>query len=395
MFDLEKIQAILREFQLDGWFLYDFRKSNVLAHRVLGIPPELTITRRFCYCIPAEGEPKKLSHKIEPETLSHLPGENRSYLKWQEWEEGVQWLLEGLQAVASEYSPFNANPYISRLDAGMADLIRRHILEIVPSGDLIQVFEAVWSEEQWNSHLEAEKVTTECFELAWNRIAESLNKGETVSELEVQKIILDHFEANSMITDHSPIVAVGPNSGNPHYETGTGSNTQIGNGDLVLIDLWAKKNRPQAVYSDLTRMGFAGNSVPEKIELIFQVVAAARDAAIQKVMDAFAEDRPIQGWEVDQAARQVIEEAGYGEFFVHRTGHSIGRETHGNGANMDNLETREERHLLPGTCFSIEPGIYLPEYGFRSEINVFIDFEKKVHVTGGPPQKQIELIGKR
>jgi Xaa-Pro aminopeptidase len=395
MFDLEKIQKALKEFQLDGWILYDFRQSNILAHRVLNIPTDLTITRRFCYCIPAEGSPKKLMHQIEPDTLSHLPGETRSYLRWQEWEKGIEWLVDGMKTVASEYSPFNANPYISKLDAGLADLLKRFHLEIVPSGDLIQLFEAVWTEEQWLSHKKAEVITTKSFDLAWEMISKEIQSNNNLEELAVQKMILDHFAANNMITDHPPIVARGENSGNPHYETGTGENTLIKKGELVLIDLWGKLDEPNAVFSDLTRMGYVGNKSPEKEEAVFQIVASARDAAINKIEISLSNNQSIQGWEVDQAARDVIDQAGFGSYFVHRTGHSIGQETHGNGANMDNLETREERHLLPSTCFSIEPGIYLPEFGIRSEVNVFIDKNNHIHVTGGPVQKKIELIFNR
>jgi Xaa-Pro aminopeptidase len=269
------------------------------------------------------------------------------------------------------------------------ELVRAAGAEVCPSGDLIQLFEAVWSEEQWQLHLEAATHTRSAFARAFGLIARRVRVEGSIEEAAVQEAIMEHFRQHGMTTYHPPIVAVGPHSGDPHYETGTGKNTAIREGDFVLVDLWAKLDRPQGVYSDLTHVGYVGEDVPEPFEKIFRIVADARDAAIGCVRDAFAANRVLQGWEVDQAAREVIERAGYGEFFVHRTGHSIGQETHGNGANMDNLETREERRVMRRTCFSIEPGIYLPEFGVRSEVNVFVDAAGAVHVTGGEPQQSV------
>ncbi|HUG94342.1 MAG TPA: M24 family metallopeptidase [Planctomycetaceae bacterium] len=392
MFDLSAIQSALRDAALDGWLLYDFRGLNVLATRVLGIAPEAIGSRRFFYCIPADGEPRKLVHRIEGGALDHLPGGKTVYLRWQELEAGVGELVRGLRTVAMEYVPRNANPYVSRVDAGTVELVRSFGVNVVPSGDLIQLFEAVLDDEQRALHLEAARHTDSAFGRAWRFIAKRVRADGGVEEAAVRQLIMDHFAEHRMTTYHPPIVAVGPNSGNPHYETGTGDNTTIRAGDFVLVDLWAKLDRPRAVYSDLTRVGFVGESVPEQYEEIFRIVAAARDAAIERVETAFRQEQPLQGWQVDQAARDVITSAGYGEQFVHRTGHSIGQETHGNGANMDNLETREERRVLPGTCFSIEPGIYLPEFGVRSEVNVLIDPDGTVHVTGGERQRSVTAI---
>jgi Xaa-Pro aminopeptidase len=389
MFNLESIQSALREFNLDGWLLYDFRGSNVLARRVLQLSDDQMGSRRCSYCIPAEGEPKKLVHRIESGVLDHLPGSKTIYLKWQEFESGIEELLSGLNKVAMEYSPRNANPYISRVDAGTVELVRSFNVEIIPSGDLIQLFEATWDEEQWQMHLEAATHTNTAFERAWKFIAEQIRSEGAVEETAVRHVILEHFEEHAMETYHPPIVARGAHSGDPHYETGTGDDTTIREGDFVLIDLWAKLRKPRSVYSDLTRTGFVGQSVPGKYCEIFKIVAQARDAAITCVSDAFSEGRQLQGWEVDQATRAVIEEAGYGADYVHRTGHSIGQEVHGNGANMDNLETHEQRRVLPSTCFSVEPGIYLSEFGVRSEVNVFVDSDGKVHVTGGDLQTEV------
>jgi Xaa-Pro aminopeptidase len=315
-----------------------------------------------------------------------VPGAQRVYLRWQELEAGVAELLRGVRRVAMEYVPRNANPYVSRVDAGTIELVRACGPEVVPSGDLVQLFEACWDDEQWAMHLEAARHTRSAFDAAFGFIAERVHQAGVVHELDVQKRILDHFAAHGMICDHAPIVAVGPHSGDPHYEPRPGPEGEIRENTFVLIDLWAKLDRPRAVYSDLTRTGFVGRQVPAKFEEIFQIVARARDAAIEKVRAAFEKKVPLLGWEVDQAARAVIEQAGHGEDFCHRTGHSIGQEVHGNGANMDGLETREERRVLPRTCFSVEPGIYLPEFGVRSEVNVFVDASGVVHVTGGAPQ---------
>ncbi len=392
MFQLAPVQSALRDLGFDGWLLYDFRGLNVLARRVLGIAADTMLSRRWFYFIPAQGEPRKLVHRIEPHALDHVPGEARVYLRWQELEQGVASLVSGTKRLAMEYVPRNANPYVSRVDAGTLELVRSFGPEIRPSGDLIQLFEACWSDEQWAMHLEAAKHTRTAFDAAFAFIAERVRGGGSVRETEVQKRILDHFAAHGLLTDHPPICAVGPHSGDPHYAPGPESDTPIREGDFVLIDLWAKLDRPDSVYSDLTRVCFAGREVPARYREIFDIVARARDAGIERVRQAYAKRESLQGWQVDQATRDVIDKAGYGEAFCHRTGHSIGQETHGNGANMDNLETREERRVLPRTCFSIEPGIYLPEFGVRSEVNVFVDAGGQVHVTGGTPQTEVTAL---
>ncbi|HLJ11111.1 MAG TPA: M24 family metallopeptidase [Planctomycetaceae bacterium] len=389
MFDLAAVQAALREFDFDAWLLADFRGSNLLARRILDLAERPLMTRRFFYCIPARGEPQKLVHRIESAALDHLPGAKTVYLRWQELEAGLGAMLAGHTQVAMEYSPRNANPYISRIDAGLVELVRSFGVEVVSSGDLVQLFEAAWDDQQWKMHQQAAVHTDSAYARVWRFIADALRRSEAVTERRVQQEILRHFAENGLTADHPPIVAVGPHSGDPHYETG---DAPLRDGDFVLVDLWAKLDRPRAVYSDLTRVGYIGKAVPARQREIFAIVAAARDAAIERVKSAFVAGETLCGWQVDQAARDVIEKAGYGHAFVHRTGHSIGQETHGNGANMDNLETHEERRVLRRTCFSIEPGIYLPEFGVRSEVNVYIDGQGKVHVTGGPLQTQVVRV---
>lgn len=389
MFDVASVQAALAQTGIDGWLLYDFRGLNVLARRVLGFPDDRVLSRRWFYFVPLEGEPRKLVHRIEPYALDHVPGEARSYLRWQELEAGVEDLVKGYGTIAMEYVPRNANPYVSRVDAGTVELVRSFGVEVVPSGDLIQLFEACWDEEQWQMHQASAEKTAEAFQVAFRFIRERLQGQGVVRETEVQGCILDYFDRNDLFADHAPIVAVGPNSGNPHYEPKPGADAEIRRDDFILIDLWAKLKKPRSVYSDYTWTCFAGATVPEKYTAIFDIVKEARDAGIRRVQDAFASGEVLQGWQVDDAVRTVIEQRGYGDKFIHRTGHNIGQEVHGNGANMDNLETREERRVLPRTCFSIEPGIYLPEFGVRSEVDVYVDAAGAVHVTGPEPQQAI------
>lgn len=389
MFDLNAVQDALKQFGFDGWLLYDFRGSNVLAQRVLHLAEDFVSSRRFLYFIPASGEPTKIVHRIENDVLDHLPGSKAIYLKWQELEAAIQTAVSGCGKLAMEYSPRNGNPYISRVDAGTVELVKSFGCDVQPSGDLISLFEATLTPEQLQSHYDVTKHTTAAFDLAWNYIAEKIRTVGSVEELDVQSQIMQHFADNNMTTYHPPIVGVNGNGGNPHYETGQGEITTIREGDFVLLDLWAKLDQPGAVYSDLTRTAYVGTEVPEKFVKVFNIVAAARDAGIAIVENAFAANRPIQGWEVDDAVRQVIEDAGYGPQFCHRTGHSMGQETHGNGTHMDNLETHETRLILPNTLFTIEPGIYLDDFGVRSEIDVYIHPDGRVEVTGGPVQTEV------
>ncbi len=392
MFDLSAVQSAISEFGMDGWLLYDFRGSNVLATRVADIPADAIGSRRWFYFIPRTGEPKKLVHRIEAGHLDHLPGEKHVYLAWQQLNEKLRSILQCTQNVAMEYSPMAGNPYVSRVDAGTVELIRSFGIDVVSSGNLIQYFEARWTDEQWQSHLEADKLNQQAFDLAWKMIADRVRAGKTIRETEIQSMVMDFYHANNMTTYHPPIVGAGPNSGDPHYAPTPGQDREIKDGDFVLLDMWVKFDRPGAVYTDLTKVGFVGESVPESYSKIFDIVAAARDAGIKITQDAFANRQKLFGWQVDQATREVIDQAGYGDYFIHRTGHNIGQETHGNGAHMDNLETQEDRLVMKRTAFSIEPGIYLDEFGVRSEINIYVDEHSKVHVTGGVQTEVLPIL---
>ncbi len=392
MFDLDATQAAIQQFGMDGWLLYDFRGINLLAARIAGIPDDDLGSRRWFYFVPASGQPRKLVHAIEPAMLDHLPGDKIVYLKWQELEAGLQSMLSGSGSVAMEYSEKAGNPYVSRVDAGTVELVRSFGPTVVSSGNLIQYFEARFTDEQWQLHLQADALNQQAFEMAWQTIADHARSGQTLSESQLQQKVMDFYQANQMTTYHPPIVGVGPHSGDPHYAPQPGSDSEIKSGDFILLDMWAKMDRPGGVYTDLTKVGFVGEEVPQKYNDIFQIVAAARDAGIACVRDGMANGQTLFGWQVDQATREVIEQAGYGQYFNHRTGHNIGQETHGNGAHIDNLETREDRTLIPRTCFSIEPGIYLEEFGVRSEINVYIADDKQVIVTGGLQTEVLPIL---
>jgi Xaa-Pro dipeptidase len=385
------IQALLAERDIDGWLFCDFRRSNPIAYQVLGLSSEI-VTRRWYYFIPARGEPRGLVSALEPHALDALPGEKRIYRTWQEREALLAALLEGARRIAVEYSPRNAIPYVSRVDAGTVELLRSFSKEIVSSADLVQHTVARWSDAQLQSHLAASEAIMREKDRAFAFIADELRAGREPTDYAVQQRMWEGFRAAGLVADHPPIVATNANASSPHYTPSAARATTIRHGDLVLIDFWAKLDAPNAMYADHTWMAYVGDSVPERFAAIFAIVAQARDAAIALVRDRFATGAPLHGYEVDDAARAVIEAAGYGEWFVHRTGHNIGSEVHGDGAHMDNYETRDERLVLTRTCFSIEPGIYLPEFGVRSEVNVYVGDDGALTITGGLQQEIVPLL---
>ncbi len=379
--NLDEIQAELRAEKLDGWLFFDHHRRDPIAYRVLGFELRQHVTRRWYYLIPAEGEPRKLVHRIESGMLDALPGARRVYSGWQEMRAELFGMLSGLRRVAMQYSPDCMIPYVSLVDAGTVELVRGLGVEVASSAALVQRFEACWTPEQLEMHLEAgrrvDRIRAETFE----EIGRRVRSVGLVEELEVRDFILSRFRDHNLIAEDGPIVGVNANSGNPHYEPGPGRTSPIRRGDFVLLDLWAKLDRPGAVYYDITWTGYLGQEPPARIGGIFEIVSGARDRAIAFIQSAVRERRTICGYQVDDVARAYITQQGYGERFVHRTGHSIGEEVHGNGANMDNLETHDDRPLAPRTCFSIEPGIYLPDFGVRSEVNVYIG-QNEAQVTG-------------
>ena len=381
MLDINAIQKALRDAKLDGWLFYDFRHRDPIAHRILGLLMESMATRRWFYLIPAKGEPRKLVHRIEAAMLDSLPGSKLIYAGQDELRKNLPRLLARTKKVAMQYSPKNAIPYVSMVDAGTVELVRSHGRKVVSSADLVQVFEACWTPAQYQSHVEAGRVIDRVREGAFLKAAQHVRSGTALSEYDLQQWVLEQFQRNGIVTDEPPIVAVGPHAGDPHYEPKADGSSPIREGDLLLLDMWGKRNAPGSVYYDITWMGYLGASVPGKFAKVFRVVREARDSAISFVRENIAAGRSIEGWQVDRAAREVVRKAGYAKHFVHRTGHSIGEDVHGNGANMDGLETQDVRRIIPSTCFSIEPGIYLPEFGVRSEVNVYVD-SREARVTG-------------
>ncbi|MBX9601727.1 MAG: M24 family metallopeptidase [Bryobacteraceae bacterium] len=379
--NLAEIQEKLLAEHLHGWLFFDHHQRDPLAYRVLGLPTGIVATRRWYYFIPASGEPRGLVHRIEPHSLDAVPGEKFPYAGWSAQLDGLRRVLGGARRVAMQYSPMCAIPYVSMVDAGTIELVRSLGVEIVSSANLIQYFEARWSEEQLAMHLEAGRRVDRIRAAAFRRIGEKHREGSPVTEYEIQQFIRSEFAAQGMITDHGPIVAVNANASDPHYEPSAERHSPIRPGDAVLIDLWAKLDRPDAVYYDVTWDGFCGAQPPSGLVNIFEIVRDARDAAVARVRRAIAAGQSLQGFEVDDAARGFIRERGFADFFFHRTGHSIGPDVHGTGANMDNLETHDERAVIAGTCFSVEPGIYLPEFGIRSEVNVYVE-HSDARVTG-------------
>lgn len=386
------IQQALRENQLDGWLFYSFRESDPLAYRILQLDAGGISTRPWYYLVPAQEEPTKLVHRIELHSLDRLPGRKITYLSWQEQQEKLRTILAGCRRVAMQYSPYNAIPYISRVDAGTVELVRSLGAEVVSSADLVQIFEAVWGPEQLASHQDAAAALRRIVDQAFHRIRSAQLAGEILTEYDLQQFILSLFDREGLIGDEPPIVALGPHSADPHYAPLPEGSSPVRAGELVLLDLWARKAEMASVYADITWTGYVGEQVPTEYQRIFEVVAGARDAALAFVRRSLEEDIPICGWQVDDVARHFIEQAGYGDRFIHRTGHSIGEEDHGNGANLDNLETRDERRIIPHTCFSIEPGIYLEgRFGIRSEIDVYVG-DSEVMVTGQPIQTEVVPI---
>jgi Xaa-Pro dipeptidase len=390
--DIKAIQAELKASKIDGWLFYDHHHRDPIASRILGLGGNGMATRRWFYFIPSRGEPRKLVHKIEQGALDSLTGRKQVYAGWEELHKQLQKLLSGSRKIAMQYSPENKIPYIGLVDAGTVELVRKLKKKVVTSADLVQKFEAAWTPEQLASHLEAGEIVDRITRAAFERAAAMVREGRPLTESALQMWIVEQFRANGLTTDEPPIAAVQPNNGNPHYEPTANGSRPIRAGDLLLLDVWAKCDRPGSVYYDITWVGYLGARVPEAYAKIFRIVRAARDRAVEFVREAVTHGRTIHGWEVDRAARDVIRTAGYAKYFVHRTGHSIGQDVHGNGANMDSLETRDDRKIVARTCFSIEPGIYLPEFGIRSELNVYVG-ERDARVTGAIQEEILPLLG--
>ena len=372
---------------MEAWLFYGFHDFDPLAKRLLQFPAEQHATRRWFYLVPTQGQPRKLVHTIESSVLDHLPGKKQIYLRWEELQSGLRAILEDVPEVAMQYSQNNAIPYISRVDAGIVELVRSSGTRVISSADPIQYFDSVWSSTQLRQHRSAARILTSIVQTAFEKAASEIARRGDTTEFALQRFILDRFQEEGLMTDSPPIVAVNENSGYPHYQPGKETHSKIREGDFLLIDLWAKFRQEETVYADITWAGFFGEAIPAEFKRVFDIVRRGRDRGIEFLHQRIASGDSPQGWEVDDKVREVIRQAGYEKFFVHRTGHNLGQEVHGNGVNFDNLETHDTRHLIPGIACTIEPGIYLEKFGIRSEINVYIS-PRGPEVTT-PPQQEI------
>ncbi len=390
---VEAVQEKLQELGLDGWLLYVFRDVNPIAISMLELPSEQVRSRRAFYFIPAEGEPLKLQHFIEPNTLSSVPGEIKTFLSYTSLAEALKEILAGKKTIAMEYSPKCMIPTVSWVDGGTIELVRDCGVQIATSAELIQSFEATLTDDQIESHFRAAKGCRDIAHLAFEEIGKRLRDGDSTGEADIQAFIMYKFAEYGLITDHPPIVAANEHASDPHYEPTEERQAQIKPGDVVLIDLWAREDAETAIYADQTWMGWIGSDpIPEEAQKVWEIIRDARRAGWKLVEDRFNAGEPLHGWEVDDAVRKPIEDAGYGDYFIHRTGHSMTTVDHGSGANIDNLESKELRRLIPRTCFSIEPGVYLPKYGFRTEFNVLIDKDGKIRVAEGTDQEEMIVV---
>ena len=388
--DVGEMQKDLRAAKVDGWLFYDFRGRDPIAHRILGLPPQMR-TRRWFYFVPAKGTPKKLVHKIEAGSLAAVPGETLYYAGQKELREGIKKALGRAKNVAMQYSAKNAIPYVAMVDAGTIELVRSCGVKVVSSADLVQKYEACWSAEQLESHLAAGREIDGIVSGAFQHAANCVREKKALTEYDLQQWILQRFAEAGILTEEGPDVAVNANASDPHYGPTSEKSAAIREGDLLLLDVWGKQKAEGSVYYDITWIGFLGAKVPEKYAKVFAVLREARDRAVELIRRSVKAGKPLQGWQVDKAARAVVEKAGYGKYFFHRTGHNIGTSVHGNGVNMDGLETHDDRHLIPGTCNSVEPGIYLPEFGMRTEVDVYVG-EKEARVTGAVQKEILALL---
>ncbi len=387
---LADIQQILSQESLDGWLFYDFRQSNPIAYQILGLPQDAFYSRRWFYFVPAQGEPVALISSVESHVLRELPGRRLIFHTWQEMRAHLATLLVRGQRLAMEYSPMNAIPYIARVDAGTVELVRSYGVEVVSSANIAQRFVACLSEEQIASHREAGRRLIAARDNLFAQLGEDLRRDLPLNEYDVQQRFVALIREQGLVLADAPLVAVNGNASNPHYEPAAQGSSPIRRGDLILFDFWAHLPGSESIFADYTWMGFAGTrqEIPARQLEVFAIVRDARDAGIDFIRQRLRAGQPVRGCEADDVVRAFIARAGYEAFFVHRTGHSIGTSDHGNGANLDNYETQDERQLLPFTCCSVEPGIYLPEFGVRSEVNLLI-YEHDLEVTGVPAQTEI------
>jgi Xaa-Pro dipeptidase len=393
--NLEAIQSALSDANLDGWLFYDHHHRDPIGESILGLDPKAHITRRWYYFIPATGDPRKLTHRIEQGRLDSLPGSKGLYSSWQELRTGLKAMLAGFRRIAMQYSPNNDIMYVSMVDAGTIEFLRAFGKHIVSSADLVSQFEAVLTERQMASHSVAQRVIDAILEEGWKEMGRRLRPGTSgspgrVTEFDIVQWLSEAMKRGGLVWENGPNVSVNANCSDSHYEPTADRTADIKQGDFLLIDIWGRTDESDSIFYDITWTGVVGREPSEREQLVFETVRNARDAAISLVETAFAENRPICGFEADDAARSVIRAAGFADYFTHRTGHNIAHEIHGPGAHLDNLETHDERRILPNTCFSVEPGIYLPEFGIRSEIDMLTS-PNKAWVTGAIQRELVRI----
>ncbi|QDU60545.1 Aminopeptidase [Planctomycetes bacterium Pan216] len=392
--DIEITRQRLADAGIDGWLFRDFRGTDTIGNSLLGLAKDGHRTRQFFYYIPAQGEPVKIVHRIEPRALEPLPGQTRTFSRWQELDAVLGEVLGGAQRIAMQYSPLGAIPYISRIDAGTVERVRSLGVEIVSSADLVQEFQATLNERQWHLHRTAADKLHRLINLVFSEISHRLDKGHRTTEYDIQRFMLEYYRQEGLVSDYPPIVAVGANSSDPHYMPSEKHHAEIVPDRVVQIDTWAKCNKDDGIYADISWVGYTGAKVPAEVAQVFATIAKARDAGVDAIKTARSKGETLRGCDVDDVCRGIIEEAGHGEHFVHRTGHSLYDVPHGNGANIDNYETHDDRLLRPRCLFTIEPGIYIPEqFGLRTEINVYLPDEGDPIVTGSGAQPEVALLG--
>ena len=389
---IDAVQRALTEDGFDGWLLYDFHGSNPIAARLAGLADgHKMATRRWYYLIPAKGEPRGLVHAIERHNLDGLPGAKRPYAGRKQLDDGLRELLSGLKRVAMEYSPANNIPYVSRVDAGTVEAVRQLGVDVGSSGDLVQRFEAVWTDEAYKTHVTASEALYRIKDRAFELVRERMRSGSAIDEFELQQQMVGWFKEEGLVTDDAPNVSAQEHAGDPHYSVDRGSSRAIRPNEMLLLDLWGKLPQPGAVFADITWVGYTGTTVPDEYVKAFAAARDGRDAAVKLVETSIRDGADLRGWQVDRACREVIDRAGFGAYFIHRTGHSLGEQVHGNGVHMDDYETHDDRRLIPGTGFTIEPGVYTDRFGVRTEINMFIG-ERDARVTGPLQTELVTLI---
>ena len=389
---IDAVQRALTEDGFDGWLLYDFHGSNPIAARLAGLTDgHKMATRRWYHLIPAKGEPRGLVHAIERHNLDGLPGAKRPYAGRKQLDDGLRELLSGLKRVAMEYSPANNIPYVSRVDAGTVEAVRQLGVDVGSSGDLVQRFEAVWTEEAYKTHVTASEALYRIKDRAFELVRERMRSGSAIDEFELQQQMVGWFKEEGLVTDDAPNVSAQEHAGDPHYSVDRGSSRAIRPNEMLLLDLWGKLPQPGAVFADITWVGYTGTTVPDEYVKAFAAARDGRDAAVKLVETSIRDGADLRGWQVDRACREVIDRAGFGAYFIHRTGHSLGEQVHGNGVHMDDYETHDDRRLIPGTGFTIEPGVYTDRFGVRTEINMFIG-ERDARVTGPLQRELVTLI---